>query len=173
MLTVLTAESRGDKNGRKWVVMLIGSLSHFSRRHRRARLIFAFLVLIRPHYTIWEPGTGYVHPNLRSVVFRDRRYLVFCFLGCVVKFPACEADTGAGGEARARILAIEFVCFFSLFLSFLVFFFPFLLIAFFHEQTHTGTHTTKRGAERRGKAERRHWRAVGFTQFVDYRLMFD
>ena len=24
----------------------------------RARLIFAFLVLIRSHYTIWEPGTG-------------------------------------------------------------------------------------------------------------------
>ena len=25
----------------------------------RARLIFALLVLIRPHYAIWEPGTGY------------------------------------------------------------------------------------------------------------------
>ena len=25
----------------------------------RARLIFALLVLIRSHYTIWEPGTGY------------------------------------------------------------------------------------------------------------------
>ena len=25
----------------------------------RARLIFALLVLIRPHYTVWEPGTGY------------------------------------------------------------------------------------------------------------------
>ena len=25
----------------------------------RARLIFALLVLIRPHYTILEPGTGY------------------------------------------------------------------------------------------------------------------
>ena len=25
----------------------------------RARLIFALLVLIRPHYTIWQPGTGY------------------------------------------------------------------------------------------------------------------
>ena len=30
----------------------------------RARLIFALLVLIRPHYTIWEPGTGY--PELSS-----------------------------------------------------------------------------------------------------------
>ena len=27
----------------------------------RARLIFALLVLIRPHYTIWEPGTGYTN----------------------------------------------------------------------------------------------------------------
>jgi len=26
----------------------------------RARHIFALLVLIRPHYTIWEPGTGYL-----------------------------------------------------------------------------------------------------------------
>ena len=24
----------------------------------RARLIFALLILARPHYTIWEPGTG-------------------------------------------------------------------------------------------------------------------
>ena len=99
----------------------------------------------------------------RDIIFRDRRYLAFCFLGCVVKFQA--------REARARILAIEFVCFFSFFLFFS--FFSFLLLAFFHDQTHTGTHTIKRGAERRGKAERRHWRAVRFTRFVDYRLMFD
>ena len=28
----------------------------------RSRLIFALLVLIRPRYTIWEPGTGYWKP---------------------------------------------------------------------------------------------------------------
>ena len=72
----------------------------------------------------------------------------------------------AGGEARAGILAIEFVCFFSFFLFF---FFSFLLLAFFHDQTHTGTHTIKGGAERRGKAKRRHWKAVCFTRFEDYR----
>ena len=27
----------------------------------------------------------------RDIIFRDRRYLVFCFLGCVVKFQAREA----------------------------------------------------------------------------------
>ena len=31
----------------------------------RARFIFALLVLIRSHYTIWEPGTGYPYPYLR------------------------------------------------------------------------------------------------------------
>ena len=29
----------------------------------RARLIFALLFLVRPHYTIWEPSTGYLHPD--------------------------------------------------------------------------------------------------------------
>ena len=73
MLTVLTAESRRDKNGRKRVVkeMLTGSLAHFSRRHRPlsqfSRLIFTLLVLIRPHYTIWEPGTGQSQCGQRSL----------------------------------------------------------------------------------------------------------
>ena len=48
VLTVLTARSRGDKNGWKRVIkkMLTGSLSHFSRRHHRplsqvARVLFS------------------------------------------------------------------------------------------------------------------------------------
>ena len=56
MFTVLTVESRRDKNGRKRVVkeMLTGSLSHFSSRHRplshRARLTFALLFSTSPLY---------------------------------------------------------------------------------------------------------------------------
>ena len=55
----------------------------------------------------------------RDIKFQlSRMYLVFCFLGCVVKFPQFPAreleKLTAGGEARTRILAIEFVCFFSL-----------------------------------------------------------
>ena len=67
----------------------------------------------------------------------------------------------AGGEGQVQILAIECV-------SFFFFFSPSL--AFFHDQTHT--HTNKKGAKTHGKAERRQ-RAVRFTQFLDYRLMFD
>ena len=29
----------------------------------------------------------------RDIIFRDRMDLVFCFLGCVVKFPAREANS--------------------------------------------------------------------------------
>ena len=32
----------------------------------RARLIFALLVLIRPHYAIREPGTGYTVPSSQT-----------------------------------------------------------------------------------------------------------
>ena len=57
----------------------------------------------------------------------------------------------AGGEGRARILALECLSFFS--------FFPHpTALAFFHDQTHTN----KEGAKTRGKAERRQ-RAVRFT----------
>ena len=69
----------------------------------------------------------------------------------------------AGGEVRARILAIEFGCFFSFFLFF--FFVPTSSIFFTIKRTHSRS-------KRRGKAERRR-RTVRFTRFVDYRLMFD
>ena len=70
----------------------------------------------------------------------------------------------AGGEVRARILAIEFVCFFSFFLFF---FFLVPTSSIFFTIKHTHSHK-----KRRGKAERRR-RAVRFTRFVDYRLTFD
>ena len=57
MLTVLTAESRRDKNGRKRVVkeMLTGSLSHFPRRHRPLSQVVRVLIslLIRSHYVYY------------------------------------------------------------------------------------------------------------------------
>ena len=59
------------------------------------------------------------------VIVRDIIFVsCICFLGCVVKFHAREANSW-----RAQILAIEFVCSLSFFLSF--FFFSFLLLAFF------------------------------------------
>ena len=51
------------KASKKTGQMLENSVMHvklFLRKtgNLRSRLIFALLVLIRPHYTIWEPGTG-------------------------------------------------------------------------------------------------------------------
>ena len=82
----------------------------------------------------------------RDIIFRDRRYLVFCFLGCVVKFQAREAYITAGGEARARILAIEFVCFFSFFLFFSIFFLPTFSI-FSRSNAHRHSHNQRRCRE--------------------------
>ena len=44
---------------------------------------------------------------------------------------------------------------------------------FLYDQTNILTQTREVRAKRRGKVERRHLRAVRFTRFVDYRLMFD
>ena len=59
----------------------------------------------------------------RDIIFRDRTYLVFFFLSCVVKFQAREANS-------CWILAIEFVCFFSFVPSFLfLFLFTFSIVS--------------------------------------------
>ena len=64
-----------------------------------------------------------------DIIFRDRTCLVFLFLGYVVKFQACEANSwprSASSNPSNR------VCVLFVFLSFfLFFFFSFLLLAFF------------------------------------------
>ena len=90
-----------------------------------------------------------------------KKDLVFCFISCLVKFR--HAKLTAGGEGRVRILAIECVSFF--------FFSPSYRFSIF-SRSNAHTHTNKEGAKTRGKAERRQ-RAVRFTRFLDYRLMFD
>ena len=57
----------------------------------------------------------------RDIIFRDRTYLEFCFLGCVVKFQASEANSwrrSASSNPGNR------VCVLFLFLSFFSFSFP-------------------------------------------------
>ena len=100
----------------------------------------------------------------RDTIFRDRRYLVLNLFPWLFWWSFRHAELTTGGEARARIPGIEFVCFFS---------FSFLLLAFLHDQTNILTQTREVRTKRRGKVERRHLRAVRFTRFVDYRLMFD
>ena len=98
----------------------------------------------------------------RDIIFRDETDLVFCFFSCLVKFPAREANSW---RRRASPNPGNWVCvFFS--------FFPHPTALAFFSRSNAHTHTNKEGAKTRGKAERRQ-RAVRFTRFLDYRLMFD
>ena len=57
----------------------------------------------------------------RDIIFRDRRYLVFCFLGCVVKFQAREAYNNSWRRSTSSN-PCKWVCVLFLFHSFLFFF---------------------------------------------------
>ena len=59
--------------------------------------------------------------NVRDIMFRDRTYLVFVFLGSVMKFQAREANRW---PRSASSNPIEFVSFLLFFLSFLFLFLP-------------------------------------------------
>ena len=87
---------------------------------------------------------------------------VFCFLSCLVKFPAREANSW---RRRSSPNPGNWVCVFFFFSS------PSYSFSIF-SRSNAHTHTNKEGAKTRGKAERRQ-RAVRFTRFLDYRLMFD
>ena len=97
-----------------------------------------------------------------DIIFRDEKDLVFCFLGCVVKFPT--RLTANSWRRKARSNPGNWVCiFFS--------FFPFPppppppppLLAFFHDQTHTLTQTRKvRRHEERPKGDREQFASLDF-----------
>ena len=95
------------------------------------------------------------------LIFRDETDLVFCFFSCLVKFPALEANSW---QRRASLNPGNWVCLFF-------FFSPSYRFSIF-SRSNAHTHTNKEGAKTRGKAERRQ-RAVRFTWFLDYRLIFD
>ena len=82
----------------------------------------------------------------RDIIFRDRRYLVLNLFPWLFWWSFRHTKLTTGGEARARIPAIEFVCFFSFFLP------TFSIFAWSNEHTHTnkgGAHeeTRKGGKE--------------------------
>ena len=56
----------------------------------------------------------------RDIIFRDQIDLVFCFLGCVVKFPAREANIWRR-RASSNPGNWVWLCLFSLFFAFLPF----------------------------------------------------
>ena len=64
----------------------------------------------------------------RDIIFRDEKDLVFCFLGCVVKFSntAKSYQLAEKGEVESWQLSV-----------YLFFLFPLPpVLAFFHDQTH-------------------------------------
>ena len=96
---------------------------------------------------------------------RDKMDLVqLYFVSLAAWLSFRHAKLTAGGEGPVRIPAIECVCVFF-------FFSPSYRFSIF-SRSNAHTHTNKGGAKTRGKAERRQ-RAVRFTRFLDYRLLFD
>ena len=81
----------------------------------------------------------------RDIIFRDERDLVFCFLECVVTFPARQANSW---RRRATSNWQLSVCLF-------LFFFPSYRFSVFFLRSNADTHINKEKAKTRGKAERR------------------
>ena len=80
-----------------------------------------------------------------DIIFRDETDLVFCFLSCLVKFPALEANSW---QRRASLNPGNWVC---------------LSLAFFHDQTHTLTQTRKvRTHAERPKGDREQFASLDF-----------
>ena len=79
----------------------------------------------------------------RDIIFRDRRYLVFCFVGCVVKFQVREAYNNSWRRSTSSN-PCNWVCVFFLFLSFLFFFFP---SYFSRSNAHRHSHNQRRCRE--------------------------
>ena len=138
-------------------------------RSRSLLLNYFFLQKMFARLTLQSPFTYICICNrVRSVSFfrlwvqRWKRILYFVSLAAWLSFQ--HAKLTAGGEGRVRILEIECV-------SFFLFFLPSYRFRIF-SRSNAHTHTNKEGAKTRGKAERRQ-KAIRFTRFLDYRLMFD
>ena len=109
-----------------------------------------------------QPPPPHQKSNGPPLTLRDEADLLFCFLICLVKFPARE-----GNSRRRRVSSNpgNWVCvFFS--------FFPLLTVLASFSRSNAHTHTNKEAAKTREKAERRQ-RAVRSTRFLDYISMFD
>ena len=105
-----------------------------------------------------------VRNRARSVSFSDGG---FCGRDIIrrsnVSFILALETNRSNRRRTASTHPVNWGCEFFLFLSFFLPFFSFLLITFFHFF-----------AQRRGNCpKKRRGRAVPFTQFLDYRLMFD
>ena len=113
-----------------WKVTLSSALIFFLQKIF-ARLTSLFLFFLFSFETVWDVFLFQIVGRLivPDIIFRDRTCLVFCFLGCVVKFQAREAIKQLA-EKRELESWQSSLCAFCL-SFFLFFFFSFLLLAFF------------------------------------------
>ena len=112
-------------------------------------------------------SVSFSHGGLRArdIIFTERWKQILYFvslLSYLVKFPAREANSW---HRKASSNPGNWVCVFFSFLSLSHRFSIF-------SRSNAHAHTNKEGAKTRGKTERRQ-KAVRFTRFLDYRLMFD
>ena len=146
-----------------WKVTLPSTLIFSAKMFARLTLqfLFTYICICNRVRSVSFSNSGL---RDRDIIFRDETDLVhvFCFFSCLVKFPAREANSW---RRRASPNPGNWVCVFFSFFS------PSYRFSIF-SRSNAHTHTNKEGAKTRGKAERRQ-RAVRFTRFLDYRLMFD
>ena len=109
--------------GERLVMSRKGPWEGYRRQAKPARCLLPAFLCARER-DVWIRGSD------RDIIFRDETDLVFCFLGCVVTFPARESNSW---RRRASSHPGNWVCvFFS-------FFFPSYRFCFFYDQTHTLT----------------------------------
>ena len=160
--TDTTARKSAIEEKMFWKVTLPSTLIFSAKMFARLTLqfLFTYICICNRVRSVSFSNSGL---RDRDIIFRDETDLVhvFCFFSCLVKFPAREANSW---RRRASPNPGNWVCvlfFFSPSYSFSIF-----------SRSNAHTHTNKEGAKTRGKAERRQ-RAVRFTWFLDYRLIFD
>ena len=146
-----------------WKVTLPSTLIFSAKMFAQLTLQFLFIYIFICNRV---RSVSFSNGGLRDcdIIFSNETDIahVFCFLSCLVKFPAREANSW---RRRASPNPGIWVC--------VLFFFPHpTALAFFHDQTHTLTQTRKVRRHAEIKAKRRQ-RAVRFTRFLDYRLIFD
>ena len=102
----------------------------------------------------------------RDIIFRDRTCIFF--LGCVVKFQACES-----WQSSLCAFSLSFFSFLFLFLPAFSIFSPLLLPLHINALVSSRSNAQTREVRSREKAERTQRAVRRFTRFVDYGLMFD
>ena len=129
--------------------------------------LYSFLLPIFVFATMWEV-VFFLDGGLRArdIIFTERWKQILYFvslLSCLVKeFPAREANSWhRKASSNPGNWVSVFFSFFSLSYRFSIF-----------SRSNEHTHTNKEGAKTGGKTETRQ-KAVRFTRFLDYRLMFD